>query len=134
MLSCRDDLLTDVWAARLFTRDRPYNLVLGIASNTRVGSALQLLSRGLTEPSNSAPKCFGPTRYTWDLGLYLEAIETIVQLGASVLSYQASGTTLRRRLSSRISGYKPLVRFISEVHESGILVAGSTHMRLIVEE
>jgi hypothetical protein len=54
MLSGRDDLLTDVWAARLFTRDRPYNLVLGIASNTRVSSALQLLSRGLTEPSRRA--------------------------------------------------------------------------------
>ena len=56
-----------------------------LASSTAVVAWAALVASGtMWYGSASNPiECFGPTRYMWDLGLYLQATETIVQRNCS---------------------------------------------------
>jgi hypothetical protein len=60
---------------------RAGNIETVLASSTSAVSWAALVASGtMWYGSASNPtECFGPTRYMWDLGLYLEATETVVQ-------------------------------------------------------
>ena len=65
----------------LYTVLRIGNIETVLASSTAAVSWAALVASGtMWYGSASNPtECFGPTRYMWDLGLYLEATETVVQ-------------------------------------------------------
>lgn len=77
-LSCRPSVA-------LYTVLRIGNIETVLASSTAAVAWAALVASGsMWYGSASNPvECFGPTRYMWDLGLYLEATETIVQRNCS---------------------------------------------------